>query len=117
MQNSPLFIQKQQGTSEAKTLIYKKRKQDSIETSSIDNPGFDKKNKKAKTLATEEEENLAEIWETSYKDTENKELLQTVGQNSDNAVNIASCSSIQENIAKNKKETVEKTKVAKEENS
>ncbi|CAG8477827.1 24326_t:CDS:2, partial [Dentiscutata erythropus] len=54
-----------------------------METSSIDNSGFNRKNKKARTSATEEEENLAEIWGTSYKDTENKELLQTVGQNSD----------------------------------
>ncbi|CAG8793881.1 16581_t:CDS:2, partial [Dentiscutata erythropus] len=99
IQNLPLFIQKQQGTSGAKALTYKKHKQDSMETSSIDNPGFDRKNKKARTSATEEEENLAEIWVTSYKDAENKELLQT------------------ENIAENKKETVEKTKVAEEENS
>ncbi|CAG8557957.1 13224_t:CDS:1, partial [Dentiscutata erythropus] len=81
-----------------------------MKTSSIDNPGFNRKNKKARTSATEEEENLAEIWETSYKDAENKELLQTVGQNSDNTVNIASSSSMQENTAENKKETVEKTK-------
>ncbi|CAG8765847.1 3327_t:CDS:1, partial [Dentiscutata erythropus] len=49
-------------TLEAKTLTYKKYKQDSMETSSIDNPEFNKKNKKARTSATEEEEeNLAEI--------------------------------------------------------
>ncbi|CAG8715631.1 20601_t:CDS:2 [Dentiscutata erythropus] len=88
-----------------------------METSSIDNPGFDRKNKKARTSATKEEENLAEIWGTSYKDAENKELLQTVGQNSNNAVNITSSSSMQKNTAENKKETVEKTKVAEEENS
>ncbi|CAG8591532.1 26371_t:CDS:2 [Dentiscutata erythropus] len=90
------------GTSGAEALTYKKRKQDSMETSSIDNPGFDRKNKKARTSATEEEENLAEIWGTSYKDAKNKELLQTVGQNSDNTVNIASSSSMQENIAETK---------------
>ncbi|CAG8547238.1 11043_t:CDS:2 [Dentiscutata erythropus] len=116
IQNLPLFIQKQQGTLGAEALTYKKCKQDSIETSSINNPGFNRKNKKARTSATEKE-NLAEIWETSYKNAENKELLQTVGQNSDNTVNIASSSSMQENTAKNKKETVEKTKVAEEENS
>ncbi|CAG8629891.1 6740_t:CDS:2 [Dentiscutata erythropus] len=84
-----------------------------METSSIDNLGFNRKNKKARTSATEEE-NLAEIWGTSYKDAENKELLQTVGQNLDNIVDIASSSSMQKNTAENK---VEKTKVAEEGNS
>ncbi|CAG8797415.1 9342_t:CDS:1, partial [Dentiscutata erythropus] len=112
-----LFIQKQQGTLGAEARIYKKYKQNSIEISSIDNLEFDRKNKKARTLATEEEENLAEIWRTSYKDAENKELLQTVGQNSNNTVNVASSNSMQKNTAENKKETDEKTKVAEEENS
>ncbi|CAG8798759.1 21547_t:CDS:1, partial [Dentiscutata erythropus] len=73
---------------QGEALTYKKRKQDSMEISSIYNPEFNRKNKKARTSATEEEENLAKIWRTSYKDAENKELLQTVDQNSDNTVTL-----------------------------
>ncbi|CAG8689161.1 1020_t:CDS:2, partial [Dentiscutata erythropus] len=47
------------GTLGAEALTYKKRKQDSMKTSSIDNPEFDRKNKKARTSATEEEKKFS----------------------------------------------------------